>query len=598
MQDREILFYDVEVFRFDSLVVFKNIDNQIVNYFWSHELTEEGNGFEKVREVVDGKILCGYNNHHYDDKILTKMMQGVPQKGIKAANDKIINGSDDGIKVDLQGAVQSIDCMQQIDLSMPGLKLIEGNMGKSIIESDVSFDLDRPLTAEEKEEVLKYCYYDVENTIEVYKLRKHSYFDTKEELVKMLGNDKAMKWNTTTISANLLLEKPLVKWAGLRIPKDKWRNVEGLPDEVWTMWELANDFKKGPEALKGKNCKLRMYDMDFVFGFGGIHGAAVGEKEFKNVMLLDVGSMYPSIAIILNVLGDATDKYDGIRKERLEIKHKDKLRSDALKLILNSVYGNLKNQYSILYNPAASSTVCVFGQMALFDLCRELYNAGYKLVNANTDGIAFIDPCPDNPIRYDRSYDVIWHEWEEKWGLYLELDTFAKWYQKDVNNYVAVYPDGKIKVKGGDVNKYHFNPEKGQHKLFSNNNIRIVHIALVEAIVYGKNPIDVLSEHMQEPELFQYVLRAGRTYQGVFDKDDNEMQRINRVFACRKPEISTKLYKKRADGGLVNFPDAPENMYVYNGDLKDFKDFGKIADFNHYLRIIRKKLDSWGVVVL
>lgn len=206
MQDREILFYDIEVFRFDSLVVFKNIDNQIVNYFWSHELTEEGNGFEKVREVVDGKILCGYNNHHYDDKILTKMMQGVPQKGIKAANDKIINGSDDGIKVDLQGAVQSIDCMQQIDLSMPGLKLIEGNMGKSIIESDVSFDLDRPLTAEEKEEVLKYCCYDVENTIEVYKLRKHSYFDTKEELVKMLGNDKVMKWNTTTISANLLLE--------------------------------------------------------------------------------------------------------------------------------------------------------------------------------------------------------------------------------------------------------------------------------------------------------------------------------------------------------------------------------------------------------
>ena len=39
MQDREILFYDIEVFRFDSLVVFKNIDNQIVNYFLLHEPT-------------------------------------------------------------------------------------------------------------------------------------------------------------------------------------------------------------------------------------------------------------------------------------------------------------------------------------------------------------------------------------------------------------------------------------------------------------------------------------------------------------------------------------------------------------------------------
>ena len=82
--------------------------------------------------------------------------------------------------------------------------------------------------------------------------------------------------------------------------------------------------------------------------------------------------MYPHIILNINGLGSATETYKQLLDERVEIKHKDKVRSDALKLILNSVYGNLKNKYSILNNPKCAVTVCAYGQIALYELCKRL----------------------------------------------------------------------------------------------------------------------------------------------------------------------------------------------------------------------------------
>lgn len=587
LNHNDLIFYDIECFKYDSLVVFKDINNREIAHFWSKDgKFPEPNGFEEIPNVVADKTLVGYNNYFYDDKMLEWMARGYPQKFLKKLNDDLISGD---TKSDIQwDPFPSLDCMQQIDVSHPSLKQIEGNAGKSILESIIPFDIDRHLTDEEKEEVLRYCRYDVESTIFIYKLREHAYFHTKQKLVEMLGTEKAWRWNTTTISGNILLNQKLYTWEKLMIPERFWMNVKGIPESAWEMWKSV---ETNPEPIT-KKVILKAFDCEFVFGFGGLHGVYQGRKVFHDVKLLDVGSMYPSMIVLMEALGNATEKYDGIRQERLKIKHKDKLQSDALKLILNSVYGNLKNQYSILFNPLASTTVCVYGQIALFDLCRELFEAGYTLVNANTDGIAF---CEEYPY-IARDYNDIWHDWEEKWGMYLELDEFDKWIQKDVNNYIAT-KDGKIKVKGGLVNKYHYNPNKGVHKLFSNNSCRILQIALVDKIVFDKSPIDTLIENLDKPELFQYILKAGSTYKGVFDSDGNQMQKVNRVFACKEQVPHTKLYKKRQDDGLVNFPDAPNHMYVWNDEVSKLENFSEIVDLKHYLDVIYSNLKLWGVDV-
>ena len=593
-----LLFYDIEVFKYDSLVVFKNIDNEEVAHFWNEHydddeelVRDKSNGFREVAQLVKNNILAGYNNYYYDDIILTKMLLGEQQSTIKRTNDEIIAGTCTDRPLAM---IKSIDMIQQIDITRPSLKQIEGNMGKSIVESKIDFTIDRPLTDEEKEEVLKYCSYDVENTIEIYKLRKSSYFDTKNELLKMLNDKLDMsRYNTTTIVAKILMPKQSEKWGSIRITN---RHTDIIPPEVWRMWDSwSEDDLFFKDKTKKTSVDIQLLDCDFTFGFGGLHGVNHFRKEFKNVKLLDVGSMYPSIINLLNGLSNSTQLYDDIRKERLRIKHTDPVRAGALKLILNSTYGLMKNKYSTLYNPYASTTICVFGQIALFDLCKRLYDAGYQLINANTDGIAF-----NTGIRSVRKpYTIIWKEWESDYGLTLELDEFDRWIQKDVNNYVATQGD-HIKVKGGEVNKYH------KDKLFANNNIRICQIALVNKLLFDIDPINTINQYLTEdnfqPKLFMYVLKAGHTFKGVYDVDEfgkpkTKHQNVNRIFAWKETYKSecTKLYKMREDGGLVNFPDVPDHMKLWNDDLNeiDINDFRKKIDKNFYYKIVNAKLEGW-----
>ena len=558
---KDLVFYDIEVYAYNAFVIFKDIDKNVLKIFH--------NNFDGLRDFVKDKILVGYNNYFYDDLVLSKMMKSWNNTQLKEFNDRIIKGENKDKTVDR--CIDSLDCFQQIDVAKPGLKKIEGNMGKMILESNVSFDIDRPLTEDELKEAMFYCEYDVDTTIDVYKLRENSYFKTKEMLVEKLGNEKAKRWNTTTISGNLLIGKTINKWSSLRVPEHM---MEMVDPEIKEMWRQVNLFV---DDLKVKTITKTMFDNDIQFGFGGLHGAPNRPIKVKNVKILDVTSMYPNIILNINALNEATEEYRKILERRIEIKHKDKLESDALKLILNSVYGNLNNQYSVLNNPKAAYSVCVYGQIALFELCKRLSNT-CRIININTDGVAFTT----NNDRYLK----VKEQWEKDFNLKLEEDNFDLFIQKDVNNYIGVKGD-KIKCKGGDVNKYN------EDKFFSNNNARIIDIAIVDYLVYGKSVLDTLIENRDKPYLYQYILQAGRTYQGTFDEYNKKYQNINRVFACRNHGIS--LYKKRIDGGLVKFADTPEHMFLWNEDCTHIPDFKNIIDINHYYQIINKKLSAWSV---
>ena len=586
----DLLFYDIEVFEYDALAVFMNIDGEEVDHFWNtrgRKLVDEPSGFEKIPEVISGKTLVGYNNYNYDDHILTAMMnqaRSMP-KILKAISNTIIEAGRYNDKI--SELIHSIDTMQQIDVSHPSLKQIEGNMGMSIVESSVPFDIDRPLTDEERQETLEYCRHDVRATIEVYKLRRKSYFETKTGLLQMLPEDeskKAYRWNTTTLSAKVLLgDDHLPIWQKLRGLESYWRKVEGIPAEVWDMWESCTT-EEGIMG-KGKTKTIKAYGCSFVFGMGGLHGAPSKPGRYGSCKHKDVTSMYPSSIVHLKALGTATDKYDQMRLERVAIKHTDPVKAGALKLILNSVYGNFKNRYSALNNPYASATVCIYGQIALFSLCRELSKAGYKVINANTDGVVYLE----DPELNDRDEEIC-TEWEKEFDSYkLDTDFYSQWIQRDVNNYIAVEENGKITVKGGDVNKYQTN------KYFSNNSARIVQIAMVDHLVYGKPILNVFDEHLDEPMLWQYILKAGSTYKGVQNKEGEWQNKVNRVFACvDDPRIPhTKLYKIRWDDGQVNFPDVPELMYVWNEDVNKLTNFKQIIDREYYLHLVKEKLKGW-----
>lgn len=586
---KDYLVYDVEVFAKNSMVVFKDLEGKTVKVFSSSldglgPYIDKGivdiHGYKNLEEYIKDKILIGYNNYHYDDYILYAMIlvgRGQFEHDvIKAWNDSIIgNGSLVNMrKIDNK----TIDCFQQVDISKPSLKKIEGNMGKSIIESSVDFRLDRGLTPKENLETLKYCEYDVLNTLEVYKMR-HEYFDSKKSVVDMLEDEdlreKAMNWNTTSIVGQLLKPKYRLR-QGMHVDE---KYLSYVDSEVLDMWqELSMAY--GDFNFKKKKVVREEFGNVIEFGWGGLHGAPKGFVKAQNIKLMDVNSMYPNILINLDGLQDKTAEYKRILDYRLKLKAEGKEKEQApYKLILNSTYGLLNNQYSQLNNPYLAYSICINGQIAVYELAKRLAHVGARVLNINTDGVAYT---------IDNDYDMrIKEDWEKEFNLTLGVDRFKTWIQKDVNNYIAVTDTGKIKVKGGDVNKY------DENRYFANNDIRITHIALVDKLVYGKSVAETIIENLDNPLLYQYILQAGSTYKGVVmsDRPDKLLNtKINRVFACKD---GIEILKKRQDDGLVKFADAPSEMYLYNGDLSEFKDFKRIVDKQWYVDLVNKNLKRW-----
>lgn len=279
------------------------------------------------------------------------------------------------------------------------------------------------------------------------------------------------------------------------------------------------------------------------------------------------------------MLGSATEVFKEIYDERIRIKHTDHQRQLALKLILNSTYGLLKSEYSLLFNPKASTSICAIGQILMYDLQQRLYPT-CEIIQSNTDSVTF--------VTNEEDYKRVWKEWEEEHNLTLEEERFDVMVQRDVNNYVALTDEGKIKTKGGDVNSYNTKPFTKPYVA------TIIDEAIVRHLIYEEEILDVLLENLDKPIKFQYVLQAGGTFDGTFDKDDVAYQKVNRIFATKKsnPEAVT-LYKRKNGETYARFPNTSEFMYVWNKDIKEIENFQQIIDLNHYYDLIIHKLKKW-----
>ena len=580
---KEMYFYDIEVYPHDSFIVLKDIHKNTVAYF--HHST----GFDGLMEYVKDGILCGYNNYYYDDYVISAMLSHIPEQGntnIKRVNDQIILGG--GAEILINSHIVSNDCYQQIDVSRPSLKKIEANKGIDIEETPVDFNIDRPLTEKELEDAIFYCSYDVDQTIDIFIERFYSYYKPKQYVIGLLDkpSKNTYRWNTTTISANVV--KPDFKRGTrhhqIQVPEE---TLSLVSDEVVDMW---NTQEKGKISIEAFNNIVE-------FGFGGLHSVHKDKKVFDNVIVADFESLYPNIMINHNLLGEYTDNLKQLVKRRVEAKHKmavlKKLdnrtpeqenemnllnqEQGALKLVINSVYGLLKNKYSSLFDPKISTTVCAIGQCYLFELGNRLSSCA-TIVQLNTDGVFFVP--------HDDRYKQICEEFAKEVSINLDYDDFKRVIQKDVNNYIGIKENDSLYLKGGDTNMYR------KPNYYGTNTARICQIAVVNYLAYDEPVLDTILKHRDDPSLFQYVLQAGGTYKGTFDQHDKEYQKVNRIFATHLPNHVT-LKKKRIDDGLVSFANAPEKMFVWNKDISELDGFEHIVDVGHYVKIANRMIELW-----
>ena len=241
----------------------------------------------------------------------------------------------------------------------------------------------------------------------------------------------------------------------------------------------------------------------YVYGTGGIHmsveGQIVQDDENWKIIDADVTSMYPSISIANNVypehLGLTFCKvYKDLFTERGKYP-KGSGPNGAIKLALNSVYGKSNSEFSPLYDPKYTLTITVNGQLSLSMLAEQFLDIGCKIIQCNTDGVTALVPRD----KEDQYYEIT-KQWEKTVGLKLEYAVYKMMALADVNNYLAVYEDGKVKSKGRyEVAHYE---KLGWSK---NHSAMIVSIAAMEYIVNGVPVEKTIRAHKDE---FDFLLRA------------------------------------------------------------------------------------------
>ena len=586
----KIVTYDCEVFSHDWIVVFKDKENGI--------FTVVHNDNEALRSCIsEDAIYIGFNSKHYDQYIIKGICADFSPQELKQLNDYIINGNQGWQYPLLNGFYFSFNNVDIRDDTQQGLSLkaIEGHMGISIQETEVDFNLDRPLTQEELDQTIFYCKHDVDATEKLTDIRK-DYLKNKINLGRMAGltDTKAMAMTNGKLTA-AMLKATAQKHDDERqyVYPDNLRR-EYIPQEVFDFFDRMYDPNISDAEYFKSKLEISVGECPVTIGFGGIHGAIPNyfwseqEDPEEAIRNTDVGSYYPHLCTINGYTSrniPSPQVYENVLESRMKAKAAgDIATANALKLVCNTTYGCLLNQYNDLYDPLMGRSVCISGQLYLLELARHCYQdiPGLKIVQLNTDGIMV--QCRKE---YLSQLDEICDEWQSRTGFELETDSVIKIAQKDVNNYVEIQEGGKAKAKGGYL-------VKGISTVGAfniNNSCCIVATALKEYFVNG-TPVEETIENCNDIFQFQIIAKAGAKYKEAYhvvgDRKE-QVQKVNRVYATADTRYG-KLFKVKAeDDTTAKIESLPEHCIIDNDNQLTIAD----VDKNFYIEMARKRVNDF-----
>lgn len=562
-------FYDFEVFKYDNLVVIINpverTETVIVN---------DKEQLEDYYNKHKDEIWIGFNSRGYDQYILKGILCGFdPYKITKH------------IIVDKKSGYSFSNLFNKFQLynydvgnKFHGLKQLEGFMGNNIKETEVPFDLDRKLTPEELEQTIKYCKHDVEQTIEVF-LQKKSDFDAHMDIIKT--------FNLPLSSINKTQAQLTAAALGCvrKEHNDEWE-ISFVPTIKLDKYKYIWDWFKNPENYKnGDKLDVDVCGVPHTFGLGGIHGAPDKPLHRKGCIIhVDVTSYYPSLMIEYDLLSrNVKDKtvFKQIYDKRVALKKAGKKKEQApYKIILNGTFGITNDPYSLAYDPRRNHEVCINGQLLLLDLLEKL-EGHCEIIQSNTDGI--IIQIPDTDKAFDEIDDIC-YEWEKRTGMNLGFDIITEIYQKDVNNYIFKFENGKLERKGAYV--------KENDTL--DNDLPIINEAMVKFMI-NKIPVETTIKECNDLIKFQKIVKISGKYNCGWHNGKQLTDKTFRVFASTKNTDSYIGKQKAAGATIEKFANTPEHCFIDNEDIKE-KQVPDKLDRSWYIELSKERLKQFGVM--
>lgn len=580
----DILVYDFEVFKKFWCVVIASATGIL-------EITDRVQLMDYYKEHQDC-IWVGYNSTHYDQYILGAVYNGFRNESLYRVSQDLIEEG----RTKRGGGPPAGFISYDTGDKFRSLKELEAFMGHSIEESSIPFDYDGEFTEEMKVETLRYCRHDVLETVEVLKNRIYDFMAQKSliETFKLPQTDYRL--TKAQLTAKVL--KCRKAWELDRLEEEElasseWDNQILDCVHITKYPEVLEFYSNRANYMEGTK-EIMISGVPHTFALGGIHGAIKRCHRKGQLLHIDVTSYYPSIMIQHDLLTRRSKEpglFTEIYNKRVELKKAGKKQEQApYKIILNSTFGITNHKYSDAYDPQRNHDVCINGQLMLLMLL-EMLEGTCELIQSNTDGI--IVDCTG--FDQDKVKDIC-HEWEKITKMGLSFEEVSEIWQKDVNNYLIRFEDGKEEAKGAYVK---FNSEL-------DNDMSIVNEAVREGL--RKMSWDAITEYIEKhdrPEdlvKFQKIVKLSSRYNHVyFGRNEIKNHRCFRLFAVCDGEILFKA--KSREGTHEKYANTPESATIVFGDLRDpnltdimGRRFGiEDVDKQYYIDLARSRAMDFGL---
>lgn len=582
--------YDTEVFRYNWLAIFKERGKD--NWYIFHNDRELLCEF--LKERCDD-LFIGFNSKSYDQYIIKGIWGGLDNETLKELSDYIVTdhqGFTFPALDEVRFRMNNVDIRDDMQQGL-SLKAIEAHLMMDIQETEVDFNLDRPLTDEEIAQTVKYCRHDVEATERIVELRQ-GYLDSKIAVGKLAGltPEAALSMTNAKLTAAMLgaVRRDYNDERHYKVPDNLLKQY--VPQEVFDFFARMKDPALSDDEVFKSKLNLKIGGCPVTIAYGGIHGAIPNFmwEEFAGDLIrnYDVASYYPSLMIqngyISRSIPSAQKFIDTYHTRIAAKKSGDKATANALKLVLNTTYGATLNRFNPLNDPLMARSVCVSGQLYLTELATHLVTKipGLSIVQLNTDGIMI----RFDDVHYDDVQGIV-NEWQQRTGFGLEEDKISGIWQKDVNNYVMRTSDGHEKAKGGYV-------VRGIAKAGAfnvNNQATIVAEAIKDYFLNGTPAADTINK-CDDISKFQLIAKAGAKYRDAaweYGGKKYPVQKVNRVYASNDPLAGRITKVKIADDSEALIASMPDHSVIDNRAVLTIGDIDK----SWYIALAEKRINDF-----
>ena len=462
---------DCEVYTNYFLIMFKRLEDGKVAAFEMFDGQDLNR--TRVRELMRSDVTISFNGNNYDLWIINAALAGKSCKQLKAFSDDIIKTNLQAWQVAKSHGIRQESRWDHIDVievapGRSGLKIYGGRMHAPKLQ-DLPIQPDELINPEQRLLLKRYCQNDLDTTEKLYRMLEPA-IKLREQIGEEYG-DIDLRSKSDAQIAEAVIKHELQEMTGLAYkprkvepghicryvdPKivsfqtkelqDIFRKIKGSDFPVGT-----NGAVKLPEWLS--KTKIKIGGSTYQMGIGGLHSCEKGQsivaQDYQMLADFDVASYYPSIILKLKLApksmgADFLKVYQSIVTRRLQAKARgDKLTADTLKIVVNGSFGKLGSMYSALYAPELMIQTTITGQLCLLMLIEWVEGMGAKVVSANTDGIVVLFDK-----RKEQWLEEVMFDWMLTTSFELERSDYRAIHSRDVNNYVAVKPDGKVKRKG------------------------------------------------------------------------------------------------------------------------------------------------------